>query len=239
MIWTYDERRNLASLEDKKEALEFAVTLWIAMANEAIEDRGLFYCALSGGSTPRAIYEALAERRGLVDFSKVRLYFSDERCVSQSSHESNFHMAWTAGLNEVIADEHIFPMYASGDPHEAALAYEKLVAPITFDLVMLGLGEDGHTASLFPHTHALRAEERQVVANFLPEKEVWRLTLTFNKINQAREIHFYVFGKSKAEIVKEVLGGPYHPDHLPAQKIGTPEHKALFILDNEAASLIV
>jgi 6-phosphogluconolactonase len=112
---------------------------------------------------------------------------------------------------------------------------EKILPNGVFDLVMLGMGEDGHTASLFPKTHGLHAEDRFVIANFIPQKNVWRMSLTFECINAARNIVIYVLGKSKASMVKQVLSGPYQPDDLPIQRVGTREHKALWVFDNAAA----
>ena len=100
---------------------------------------------------------------------------------------------------------------------------------------MLGMGEDGHTASLFPRTHGLHSQDRWVVANYIPEKHTWRMTLTFECINAAKHISIYVLGKSKSSMVKRVLSNPYEPDELPIQRIGIPEHKALWILDQDAS----
>ena len=99
---------------------------------------------------------------------------------------------------------------------------------------MLGMGEDGHTASLFPKTHGLHSLNRLVVANFVPQKNTWRITFTFEYINSAKNTVIYVLGKNKAPMLKKVLTSPYQPDLLPIQRIGTPEHKALWIVDKEA-----
>jgi 6-phosphogluconolactonase len=104
---------------------------------------------------------------------------------------------------------------------------------------MLGMGDDGHTASLFPKTHGLHAEDRTVIANFVPQKDVWRMTLTFESINAARHIVIYVIGKGKAEMLKTALAGPYEPDQYPVQKIGTREHRALWIADAAAAEKLL
>lgn len=234
-IWAFDERRNIALPGGSKEALDFAVEQWLALAKKAIEEKGLFTCALSGGSTPKSIYKALALQKAALDWSKVELYFSDERTVPLDNPESNYHMAWEAGFKELVKPSQLFPMYVASEPQEAACAYDRLISGKVFDLVMLGMGDDGHIASLFPYTHALRCEERDVIANFLPEKETWRITLTYPAINRATAITLYVFGSNKAERVKEVFTAPYDPTRLPAQKIGTPENKALWILDKEAA----
>lgn len=242
IFWAFDLRRDFAIPGTSEQALDFSVNNWIFLAKEAIEKRGIFNCALSGGSTPKKIFERLVAHKNDLDWSKVRLYFSDERCVSLSDKDSNYHMAWESGFKSLVLKNQIFPMFdpdfESSDPEDAAKNYEKIIHAIEFDLIMLGMGDDGHTASLFPFTHALHSEDRQVVANFLPDKEVWRITFTFEKINKGNHINLYVFGRSKAEKVKEVFTAAENFDLLPVQKIGTPNHKALWILDNESASLL-
>lgn len=238
VMWAFDDRRNIALPGSADESLKFSVSRWLILAREAIAEHGVFNCALSGGSTPKALYQALVGYKDALDWTKVRLYFSDERCVPLDNKDSNFLMAWKAGFSQLVAREQIFPMYTTGIPEEAALAYEELVKEVKFDLVMLGMGDDGHTASLFPFTHGLKSKDRLVVANFLPEKEVWRITMTFEEINKAKHINLYVFGASKAPVVKEVLTGEYNPDLLPSQKIGLPDNKALWILDDKAGAML-
>ena len=147
-------------------------------------------------------------------------------------------MAWDAGFSDLIDRSQIFPMYNKGDPEKAAKAYEHLLENVEFDLIMLGMGDDGHTASLFPKTHALKTKGQKIAANFLPEKDVWRITMTFEEINRGRHINLYVMGASKASMIKKIFTDPYEPNRLPSQKIGTSTHKALWILDQEAASLL-
>ena len=238
IIWAYDDRRNIALPGNEKETLNFAVERWLVIAQKSIEMKGSFTCALSGGSTPKSIYNELLKKNDALDWSKVKLYFSDERCVPLDHEESNFHMAWEAGFKHLVTREQIFPMYQEGDPRMAGEVYNSLISAVVFDLVMLGLGDDGHVASLFPFTHALQCNDRDAVANFLPNKETWRITLTFSAINRAFYKNIYVFGKKKASIVKEIFTHPYNPDQLPAQNIGSPEHKALWILDAQAAKML-
>ncbi|MCB1113194.1 MAG: 6-phosphogluconolactonase [Chlamydiia bacterium] len=233
-----DDRRFIAVPGDEKETVAFAVERWVTEAKRAINQYGIFNCALSGGSTPKKIYQALLKHKKELDFSKVRLYFSDERCVPLNDPESNFHMAWNAGFKELVTRDQIFPVYDTGDPKEDAKRYNEKVDGVVFDLIMLGMGDDGHTASLFPKTHALQAKGEDVVANFLPEKEVWRITFTFEAINNGRHINFYVMGKGKSETIKKIFLGPYDPTTFPSQAVGTPSNKALWILDQEAASLL-
>lgn len=240
-VKTLDERRNIVVPGDEDATLVYSVEHFIADANKAIQDHGAFFVALSGGSTPKAIYEALAEPiySKRIDWKHVHLFWSDERCVPPYDPSSNYRMAMDAGFSKIhIPPENIHRIQAEVDPEEAADAYEKLILKIvpnkTFDLVMLGMGDDGHTASLFPKTHGLHTQERLVIANFVPQKDVWRITFTFDLINHAKSTVIYVLGKNKAEMLNTVINGPFMPDDLPIQRVGTPEHKALFIVDINA-----
>lgn len=241
-IQPYDERRDIIIPGNAKETVIFAVEQLIAIANESIAERDLFTIALSGGSTPKAIFELLAKEPYCkqVPWDKVRVFWSDERSVPPDHLDSNYYMAMQAGLKTLpIPDKNIFRMPADQDIEAGAAKYEKLILSILpsgkFDLIMLGMGEDGHTASLFPKTHALHSVDRLVVANYVPQKNTWRMTLTYKCINSARHIAIYVIGESKATMLKFVLSAPYNPDELPIQHVGTATHKALWIIDNDAA----
>lgn len=241
-IKNLDERRDIAAPGDSDATLIFAVEHFIKIAKQSIEDHGNFFVALSGGSTPKAIFEALAEPiySKQIDWKHVHLFWSDERCVPPYDPSSNFRMAMDAGFSKIhqLPPENIHRIQAEVDPEEAALAYEQLILKTlpgkSFDLIMLGMGEDGHTASLFPKTHGLHTRERLVIANYIPEKDVWRISFTFDLINNGRNIAIYVLGKSKSVMLETVINGPYLPDDLPVQRVGTPDHKALFIVDNAA-----
>ncbi len=242
----FDERRSLVAPGDYDNTLHFCLEHFVDIANDSIADHGFFAVALSGGSTPKAIFEGLCEKpfRQQIDWKCVHLYWSDERCVPPYHPDSNYRMAMDAGLAKLhIAPENIHRMQAEGDVEEGALAYEHVITAkvpgASFDLVMLGMGEDGHTASLFPKTHGLHSGDRLVVANYIPQHDTWRMTLTFRCINTAKNSAIYVMGKSKAAMVNKVLTSPYEPDELPVQRVGTPEHPALWIGDKEAFSLLV
>jgi 6-phosphogluconolactonase len=242
-IKAFDGRRDLVVPGDYQTTLQYCVEHFLVVAQEAIEDHGYFAVALSGGSTPKAIYQGLADpvHRSKIDWKKVLVFWSDERNVPPYDPESNYRMAMDAAFSHLpLPTQNIHRMQAEGDIEEGALAYDKLIRAtlkdLSFDLVMLGLGEDGHTASLFPRTHGLHATERVAIANSIPQKDTWRMTLTFDCINAARNIVVYVLGKSKAKILKTVLTSPYQPDDLPVQYVGTPEHKALIIADIPAST---
>lgn len=243
-IQSYDERHDLVIARDTEAAIAFAVEQFIEIAQEAIQRHGSFAVALSGGSTPKAIYEALAlpENSSRIDWKRVMLFWSDERAVSKDSPESNYRMAMSAGFETLpIPPENIHRMEADNDIEESAKVYDKLIGATVpqkkFDLVMLGMGDDGHTASLFPKTHGLHTNERLAIANYIPQKNTWRMTLTYDCINSAHNIVVYVLGKGKAAMLKSVIAvnSHYDPDTYPIQRIGTPSNKALFVLDKDAA----
>lgn len=237
----WDERREIVVPGNKEETIAFAAEHFARLAKEKIQKQGKFTVALSGGSTPKAIYQRLSEHyKSKVDWSKVYLFWSDERCVPPTDPESNYHMAMSAGLEKLgIPKHHIFRMETEGDLAKKAEEYERIiekhVGPDLFDLVMLGMGEDGHTASLFPDTDALRVQGKAVSVHFVPQKHSWRMTLTFDCINNSSHIVFYVLGKSKKEMVQRILKPPSKGPILPAELVGTNQQKALWILDLEAS----
>jgi len=242
-VQVIDERRDLIVPGDAEATITFCVKQFVMLAHDAIKSQGFFNVALSGGSTPKAIFQKLAsaEYASQVDWKKVLLFWGDERSVPPESEDSNFHMAMTAGFEKLpVLPENIFRMKAESHIEEHAKEYDKIVREKLFDgkfdLIMLGMGEDGHTASLFPGTKGLHIEKGiWVIANEVPQKSTWRMSLTYECINHARCIAIYVIGKSKADMVKDVLTGAYDPERLPIQKIGVQGHKALWILDADAA----
>lgn len=242
---TFDNRRDLVLGGSQEETIQDCVEQWISVANASIAARGHFFVALSGGSTPKLIYKALAASQTRVDWSKVSLFWSDERAVGPTDPESNYHMAMKEGNLQSLpfVQENIFRMQAETAIEENALAYEQLIKQKLqgnpFDLIMLGMGEDGHTASLFPHTPALFVVNRLVVANHVPQKKTWRMTFTFECINAARHICIYALGQGKAEMVAKVLTAPFSPDDLPIQRVGTTQHKATYFLDKQAAHTLL
>src|SRR5690242_14384328 len=172
----WDDRRDLVIPGDAETTLEFCAEHWLETGNQAIADHGAFYVALSGGSTPKAIFQMLTSptHAHRIDWSKVHLFWSDERAVPPDHPDSNYHMALSAGLDKMpIPKNHIHRMQAEKDIEAHALAYEALVKDRPFDLVMLGMGDDGHTASLFPYTKALAETQRLVVANYIDAKKTW------------------------------------------------------------------
>ena len=173
-----DKRRNLIVPGNYATSINFCVSHFVALAKDAIEKHGAFYVALSGGSTPKAIFEHLTIHSSLSpsDWGKIHLFWSDERAVPPSSDESNYKMAMDAGLSKMpISQEQIHRMCAEKEIEKSALEYEKTIQKVLqenpFDLIMLGMGDDGHTASLFPHTKALQEEKAPDCRQLHPGKE--------------------------------------------------------------------
>jgi 6-phosphogluconolactonase len=238
----WDERRRLIVPGDHNTTLTFCVQHFISVCRHAIEHHGYFFAALSGGSTPKALFERLTTPpyASQIDWQRVVLFWSDERAVPPGDSESNYRMAMEAGLGNMgIPASQIHRMRAESSIGSHALEYEKEIQRVLqgapFDLMMLGMGEDGHTASLFPNTEGLHANHRLAIANFIPQKNTWRMTLTFDCINAASHIAVYVLGASKKHTLSQVLNGPCKFDLLPSQRVGTKEHPALWIADEAAA----
>jgi 6-phosphogluconolactonase len=238
------------SVYDTPERLAFAAaSTFTGTALEAVDARGIARIAISGGSTPKRMFALLADAsqpfRDKVPWDRLELYWVDERCVPPTDNESNYRMTNEELLSKVpLPADRIFRMEGELDPEEAANRYESQVrinwklegaqAP-QFDLVLLGMGEDGHTASLFPHTEAINELGRLVVANHVPQKDTWRITLTWIVINHARSVVFLIEGPEKADVLHEVLLGNYDPERLPAQLIRPESGKLELLLDAEAA----
>ena len=198
----------------------------LKQAHKAIGERNGFRIALSGGNTPRPVYARLAALGHDLPWDLIRITFGDERCVPPDDPESNFKMAWETLLAPAaVPEKSVLRMRGEIDPQIAAQEYEDqldLIArqrsePIyRHDLILLGLGDDGHTASLFPGTAALEETTRRVVANFVPKLNAWRLTFTFPLINQARHILFLVGAAKNPRLIERVLEGDRE---LPAARV--------------------
>jgi 6-phosphogluconolactonase len=194
------------------EATEFI----LQQAQVALAERGQFRIALSGGNTPRPVYRELA-RKGNLPWSKVFFTFGDERCVPPQDEQSNFRMARESLFQPAdVPEKSIARMRGEIDPQQAAQEYEEHLdllsaqRPETIyrhDLILLGLGDDGHTASLFPNTKAVQEQNRRVVANFVPKFNTWRLTFTLPLINQARHVCFLANANKSAALLDKVLAG--------------------------------
>ncbi len=224
-----------------------AAALLVGQANLAVAARGRFSVALAGGSTPRRTYELLAEP-SLADqasWDRVHVFWGDERCVPLADPRSNAGMAMAAWLDRAsIPRAQIHPMDCAPDPAAAARDYEAHLReffagqPPRLDLVLLGLGSDGHTASLFPGSPALAEGDRWAAPVFAAEGGPHRVTLTAPLINQARLVAFLVSGPGKAAILAEILQGPRDPLRLPAQLIQPHAGELVWLVDQPAAALV-
>jgi 6-phosphogluconolactonase len=260
--------RDLHIVADAAQLAPEASQFFVQRASEAIAARGLFRVALSGGSTPRALYERLATLPVAatpastssphanpssasgdlsIDWTHVHLFFGDERHVPPDHHDSNYRMVKEALLSRApIPDANVHRMRTElPDASEAAADYERVVrsgfglAPGSwprFDLVLLGMGPDGHTASLFPDTPVLHERSRIASAVWVVPMQTWRVTLTPPVFNQAREVLFLVSGAEKAETLHAVLEGPSDPDRLPAQLIAPTAGATHWFVDAAAAA---
>jgi 6-phosphogluconolactonase len=227
---------------DKERLAEAAARLFVERAQRSIDGTGRFAVALAGGSTPQRAYELLADaHRDDLDWGKVHVFFGDERGVPPDHEDSNYRMANEALLSRVpVGSAH--RMRGELPPPEAAADYERELrgffgGPPVFDLVMLGIGEDGHTASLFPRTPALDATDRLAAANPVEKLGTTRLTLTAPTINASREVVFVVAGGGKAEALKEILEGDADPRDYPAKLI-RPAGDPTWMVDRAAARLL-
>jgi 6-phosphogluconolactonase len=229
-----------------------AAEQFVEIAEQAAATRGRARIAISGGSTPKAAFQLLADPSEpflkRMPWEKLDLYWVDERTVPPDDPDSNYRMTRGAMLDHVpLKPEQVHRMEGELEPEVAAARYESLLRNTfrlegaetpRFDLVALGMGDDGHTASLFPHTDAIHELGRLVTANQVPQKDTWRITLTWPVINQAGSVFFLIGGKNKAELVKEVFAGPRDPERLPSQLIWPSSGILTLILDKGAAALL-
>ncbi len=242
---TGDTNSNIKIYDDAEAVAQAATARFVEIVKAALEEQGSFSVALAGGSTPKRIYELLASDhwRDSVRWDDVHIFFGDERCVPPDHHDSNYRMANEALLSRVplpIANVH--RMIGEGDAVANARRYEDELRSYfgdeqwpRFDLVMLGMGDDGHTASLFPGSEALKENSAWVVANWVEKFDTYRITLTAPAINHARHIMFNVTGAGKAERLPEVIRGARQPERLPAQLIRPVEGQLEWFVDRAAA----
>lgn len=225
---------------------------FVELAEQAVAARGRARIAISGGSTPKAAFQLLADAsqplRARMPWDKLELYWVDERCVPPDHPDSNYRMTREAMLAHVpLPAAQVHRMEGELEPEAAAARYEselrngfRLEGAETprFDLIALGMGPDGHTASLFPHTAALHEMSRLAVANHVENKDAWRITLTWPVINQGASVFFLIGGADKAQVLKEVMRGPRDPERLPSQLIAPAGGILTLLLDKAAAALL-
>ena len=217
-----------------------------SVAETAVRERGRFSVALSGGKTPRTVYSLLANEHKQLPWDRIHIFFGDERHVPPDDPESNFRMASESLLSKVpIPQNNVHRIRAELDAEAAAMQYEQELREFfhlmdhdwpRFDLIFLGLGDDGHTASLFPGSKALSNESSRVAANWVEKFQTSRITLTFPVLNHAAEIVFLVSGAGKAWILSEVLRPGVRK--FPAQNVQPENGRLLWLVDQDAGSLL-
>ncbi len=225
------------------ELSEKAAAIFCETARDAVRDNGRFTVALTGGTSPAKLYEFLTRSpyKESVPWDRTYVFWGDERWVPLSDEKSNAKMAFETLLNHVpVPKIQIFPMWSEAKPEDFDLKYEEQLRAILgdtpqFDLILLGMGDDGHTASLFPGTNVLHEQKRLVKAYYLSPQSMYRITLTALCINAAKKIIFLVLGEKKAPALHQVLEGAYNPTEYPAQLI-KPENGEVFWLVDELAA---
>jgi len=239
---------DLRICRDPQDLYEQASALFARLAEEAVETRGRFTVALSGGSTPKGVHRVLAgaDYRTRIPWAQVHLFWGDDRCVPPTHSDSNYKMAEESLISDVpIPPQNVYRMRTELAPDQAADLYEQALREFfalrrselpRFDLVLLGMGPDGHTASLFPGTPGLREEDRLVFAQYVEKLQSWRVTLTAPVLNHAVHVVFLVCGEDKASALREVRQGPFQPERLPAQLIRPVDGTLLWLVDRAAGS---
>ena len=234
--------------DDNRSFIDGSADLIAVLAAAAIAERGRFTIALSGGGTPKQIYARLAtaDYRGRIAWDKTHIFFGDERCLPPDDARSNYRMAREALFDHApLPAENIHRIHGEDDPALEALRYEQDIAGLyrsarfpAFDLILLGMGDNGHTASLFPGTAALRETTRWVVAQYVEVMTTWRVTFTAPLINAARHVAFLAEGAGKAQMLWNVMEGPYQPDVWPSQLIQPASGELHWLVDTAAAAKV-
>jgi 6-phosphogluconolactonase len=245
-------QNDIQIFQNTEELAARAANYFVDLTTSKLRKKDSFRVALSGGSTPLSMYSILVQEavRDRVNWEKVFFFWGDERYVPHDHPESNYGSAHQALFEHLpVPDNHILPINTENSPEQDALAYQETIKQHfevvdpqislpRFDLIYLGMGTDGHTASLFPHSPALEHLDQWVVANHVEALDTWRITMTPTIINAAEYVIFLVRGIDKAERLNEVVNGPYKPAELPAQLI-RPEYGQLIWLIDQAASSVL
>ena len=240
------EKREVLIFQKIDELYDFFIKKWKEISEKAIEERGIFTVALSGGETPVEFYQRLSDSKNSFPWGKTHIFLADERFVSFDEPDSNYGMIEEALLRHIaIPAENIHSVHIYKTPEISAKRYEEEIKTFfrlkedkfpQFDLIILGIGEEGHTASLFPGDSALLETHRLTAVVHLDNERHERVTLTLPVINHVRNIIFLVLGESKAEIIREVLENPQ--SNLPASHVRPASGEIFFLLDKEAGSLL-
>ena len=231
----------------ENELISAIAIYFIKIAQHTIEEKGIFNTALAGGNSPKKFYQMLSsdEFKNKIDWSKVNFFFGDERYVPAADAQRNSWMVQKYLFEPLnISSSQILEVDTTLSPEQAAKKYDETIRthfkhiPVRFDLMLLGLGDNSHTASLFPFTPVLAEKSPTVKAVFLKEQNSYRITMTVPLINQSKHIAFLVYGKEKAEAVYHVLKDVCNPEKYPAQLINPADGELHWFLDDNAASLL-
>ena len=242
-----NQKNNIHIFQTAETLARGAADLMIKISKQAIENHGRFVLSLSGGTTPEYLFSLLTKSpyRDEIQWNKTFVFWGDERCVPSDNKLNNANRAKTLLLNHIdIPSINIFPIPVDIEPKKAAQEYENSIKEFfgndipRFDLIFLGLGENGHTASLFPGSDIIFENKRLISEGYVEEQLMFRITMTPHLINQAHNIVFLVEGENKAEIVKTILYGPRQPIKFPAQIINPEEGNLYWFIDKEAAILL-
>lgn len=240
-------REDIQICEDALDVAASAAALFSKLSLTRIKESGSFSVALSGGTTPELLFKLLAAEpfNKSIQWQKIHIFWGDERCVPPDHRDSNYGLAFRALISKIkIPPENIHRMAGEDEPQAAAVAYEKELRRYCaasgksgLDLVFLGLGNDGHTLSIFPGSSLLTQGDRLVKADYAESVHAWRLSLTLSAVNNATDAVFLVTGQTKAGILKEVLEGGEEALKYPAALI-RPKHRLIWLVDRAAASLL-
>lgn len=242
-----NHQNNISVFQSSAALAKAAADLIIKISKQAIESRGKFVLSLSGGTTPENLFTLLAKPpyRDQIPWNKTFVFWGDERFVPSDDKRNNAHKAKTLLLDHInIPAKNINPIPVDTEPNEAAKKYEAIITKFfgketpRFDLMFLGLGEDGHTASLFPGSDVVFENTRLVREVYVAEQRMYRITMTPPLINKAHTIAFLAEGENKAEILKTILIGPQQPDKFPAQVINADNGNLYWLIDKKAAALL-
>lgn len=234
--------------KDKNELSEAAAELFLNAALNSVKNKGRFTVALTGGSSPILLHDLLSKEpyASKVPWDKTFVFWGDERFVPLTDERSNAKMAFETLLNKVpVPKNQVYPMWEDGmDAETFAAKYEQILKhhfgskPHEFDLILLGMGDDGHTASLFPGTEVLDENKKIVAGYYLTPQSMYRITLTSPIINSAKQICFLTFGANKAKALYEVLEGERNPVQYPSQLIHATNGEVIWMVDEAAAALL-
>lgn len=233
--------------QSKAQISKAAADLFVNKSKSSIQEKGQFVVSLSGGSTPKVLFELLATEpySSQIEWAKVHLFWGDERCVSPDHADSNYRMTRLALLDHIpIPATNVNRIKGELSPENAAADYNVVLKEFfgdesyVFDLCFLGMGDDGHTASIFPETSAVQLKGQKAKEVYVEKLSAWRITLSADILNSSKWIVFLVAGSGKAEALKEVFVGEFNPSLYPSQLIRSAENQVEWYLDNQAAALL-